>query len=120
MVTIELKDIKMYAYHGIHDGEEKVGSPYLINLEVSYEEEDTMFESLLNTVDYEVLYDLLKQRMSINTLLLERLCSSIISKIKHRFPLIDSIRLSIYKLEAPIENLQGKIGVTMYKKFNED
>lgn len=41
MITIELNDIQLQAFHGIDEGEDKIGNPYIINLQVKYDERDS-------------------------------------------------------------------------------
>jgi dihydroneopterin aldolase len=50
--------------------------------------------------------------------LLEQVALGIIGEIKQRWPPAVDIMVSVYKLEPPIENFQGKIGVTIHKQFN--
>lgn len=118
MLTIELKDIRLYAYHGVYELEQLTGNEYEVNLWVSYEEGDTRFDSLAQTIGYETLFDIVRQRMMIRTALLERVCDSIIRKIRHKFPFVKEVKISLYKLQAPIQYLDGKVGVTMHKLFD--
>ena len=119
MISIELHDVHMHAFHGIFEGEEKVGNPYIVNLQVKFDETNRNFDDIKDTISYADLYEVVKQRMQIPTGLIEKVCEGIIRKIKHKYPYIKEVTLSIYKLQAPIENLHGKVGVTMNKKFNE-
>ena len=119
MVAIELMDIRMHAFHGIFEGEEKTGSDYLINLQVKYDESSRDFDDISNTINYADLYEIIRQRMLIPTGLVEKVCEGIIRRIRHQYSYVSEVNLSIYKLQAPIENLQGRVGVTMNKKFNE-
>jgi hypothetical protein len=32
---------------------------------------------------------------------------------------VNEIECSIYKIQAPIEYLKGKVGITLHKKFND-
>lgn len=50
MVTIELQKIILHAYHGIYEGEAKVGSDYEVNLSVSYDEGKSNFDSINATI----------------------------------------------------------------------
>jgi len=118
MVTIELHNIRIHAYHGLYEGEEKTGSPYEVNLKIMYEEGNVKFEELKNTINYVEVFEIVKQRMKIATPLLEKLAEGIIRKLKHQYPFATEVIISIYKLEPPIENIQGKIGVTMHKHFD--
>ena len=119
MVAIELQNVRLQAFHGIYEGEKKTGSPYEVNIKVTYEEGDAQFDDLRNTINYVDIFEIVKQRMLIPTPLLEKVAEGIIRKIRHRYPFTREISLSIYKLEAPIENFQGKIGITMCKQFDK-
>ncbi|SEO00744.1 dihydroneopterin aldolase [Niastella yeongjuensis] len=118
MVVIELNQVRLHAFHGIYEGEKLTGSEYEINVRVVYEEGDSTFDDLKNTINYVEILDIVKQRMRIPTGLLEKVADSIIRKIKHRYPFSSEISISIYKLDAPVENFQGKLGVTLLKKFD--
>ena len=119
MISIELIDVQLHAFHGIYEGEEKIGNPYLINLSVKYDEGIADFDDINNTINYVDLYEIVKQRMSIPTGLLEKVCESIIRRIKHQYPFVKEVSLSLQKLQPPLLNFQGKVGVTMSKKFND-
>ena len=119
MVTVHLHNVVMHAHHGIYDEEEKSGSNYELNLDVNFDEHDAKLEKINDTISYEELYGIVRKKMMVPTPLLEKVCEGIIRKIKHEFAGVREISISIYKLEAPIENFQGKVGVTMRKKFDD-
>lgn len=118
MVVIELNSVRLHAYHGLFEGERITGSNYEVSVHVVYEEGDTTFDDLKNTINYVEILEIVKQRMRIPTGLLEKVADGIIREIRHRFPFSKEISISIYKLEAPVENFHGKIGVTLHKKFD--
>ena len=109
----------MHAHHGVYSEEEKIGADYELNLDVKFEEENTKFDRLEDTINYEDLYSIVRKKMMVPTPLLETICEGIIRKIRHEFSGIREISISIHKLEAPIENFQGRVGVTMRKKFDD-
>ncbi len=119
MISIELQDVRLHAYHGIYEGEDKIGNPYIINLSVKYDEKHADFDDIRNTINYVDLYEIVKQRMQIPTGLLEKVCESIIRRVRHQYPFVQEVTLSLYKLQPPLINFEGKVGVTMTKKFNE-
>lgn len=118
MVTVHLHQLIMHAFHGLYAEEHKTGNNYEINLDVSYEESSSRFETIQDTISYEILFGIVKKRMQAPTPLLEKVCESIIRTIKHEFPFVREVSISMYKLQPPIENLHGKVGVTMRKKFD--
>lgn len=119
MVTVHLHNLVLHAYHGLYDEEHRTGNNYEVNLDVKYEERNSSFESIQDTISYEDLYAIVRKRMQAPAALLEKLCEGIIRKIKHEYPNVTEITLSIYKLQPPIEALQGKVGVSMRKKFDD-
>ena len=118
MVTIELQNIRLHAFHGVYEGEKKTGSPYEVSVKVIYNEDDSQFDYLENTINYVDVFGIIKLSMKTPVPLLEKVAAGIIAEIKHRWPFAVDIMVSVYKLEPPIENFQGKIGVTIHKQFD--
>ncbi len=119
MITVQLHDVKINAAHGIYDGEEILGNPYIVNLDVTFDEGSNDMGRLSNTIDYVELFEIVKTRMMRPSGLLEKLCDSIVRHLHHQYPFIKEVNLSIYKLQAPIPNFHGRVGVTMNKKFDD-
>ena len=118
MISIELKDVLIQANHGLYQGESKTGNIYHIDLSVQYDEGSSTFDKLQDTINYVELYEIVKQRMRVPTPLLEKLCDRIIRQIKIQYPFITEARISLYKIQAPVENFEGKVGVILHKIFN--
>ena len=117
MLTIQLHHLIFFAHHGIHEEELLTANSFEVNLDVVFDEKKSKFDSLDETLDYVTLYDIVKKQMQIPTPLLEKICKEIIGKIKKGFPIIREIEISIKKLNMPIENFHGSVGVKMKKKF---
>lgn len=119
MLTVHLTDLLFYAYHGLYEGESVVGGNFLVNLEVEYDEKNLKFDTIDDVISYEELYTIVKKRMAIASPLLEEVADAIIRKLKHRYSNVRMVTLSIYKLHPPIEGFQGKVGITLQKKFDQ-
>ena len=119
MVTVHLHNLVMHAFHGVYEEEHKTGNNYEVNLDVTYKAKDHKFERLQDTVNYEGLFAIVKKRMHAPEELLEKVCDGIIRNIKHEYPQVREVTISIYKLQPPIENLQGKVGVSIRKTFDD-
>jgi len=119
MVTVHLHKVIMHAYHGVYKEEQKTGSNYEVDLDVKFDEAASGFEHIGDTISYEELFAIVKKKMMVPTVLLEKVCEGIIRKIRHEYAQVKEITISIYKLEAPIESFQGRVGVTMRKKFDD-
>lgn len=119
MVTIELLGLKMTAFHGMYEGEQKVGSPYEIDVSISFQEHDKgEFDSINDTINYADIFTIVQQRMHNSTPLLEKVAEGIIRRIKHQYSQVTDVSVSIYKLDPPIEHFSGKLGVTIQKNFH--
>ncbi|MEO6316223.1 MAG: dihydroneopterin aldolase [Chitinophagaceae bacterium] len=119
MLTVHLHNLVFFAHHGIYAGEIEVGGEFEVHLQVKYEEKKIKFDNLKNIISYEDLYHIVKKRMGMPTPLLEEVAESVIRKIRHEYSFVKDISISIFKLHPPIENFQGKVGITLQKKFDD-
>jgi 7,8-dihydroneopterin aldolase/epimerase/oxygenase len=119
MVTIELQHLVFYEHHGIYEEERKVMNSFEVNLTVSYAETDFVFEKISDTISYVNLFKIVQEKMKEPVFLLEKICLGIILNIKHQYPNVSEVRISIFKLQAPIEHFAGKVGVTMQRSFKD-
>ena len=119
MITIELQDLIFYEHHGIYEEERRVMNSFEVNLSVSYMDTIPVFEKIADTISYVNLFRIVQEKMKEPVFLLEKICQGIILNIKHQYPAVSEIRISIFKLQAPIEHFVGKVGVTMQRTFKD-
>ena len=112
LMQIHLKNVRLYAYHGLHAGEEIIGNEYELNLTVSYTPVQAVISNIDQTLNYVELYDVVKEKMSIRVDLLETLATEITHEIMVRFLAVEFVEVSIFKLHPPISQFQGSVGVT--------
>jgi 7,8-dihydroneopterin aldolase/epimerase/oxygenase len=116
MMHVHLRQLKLYGYHGLDEGEDILGSEYEVSLTVSYMPEHVPIISINQTIDYTALYSIIKERWQKPTHLLETLATEIVSEIFAKFPAVEDIVISIHKLHPPIKNFEGSVGVTYQSK----
>lgn len=119
MMQVHLRQLKLYGYHGIDEGEDVLGGEYEVSLTASYLPEELPVVSINHTIDYTVLYTMVKQRMQKPTPLLETLATEIASEIFVKFSNVEEVVISIFKLHPPIKNFEGSAGVTYQLKREE-
>ncbi len=116
-MKIFLKDILLYGYHGILDLERKVGTEFSINIYMDIDLPEATI-TLDDTIDYSVVFSLLKEEFLIATPLLENLAIRISERIKSVYPQMNKIQLNIIKHHAPIEGFQGEVGIEFEKIYS--
>lgn len=119
MLSVHLYDLTFYAFHGIYEGEAKVGNDFRVNLTVKYDDKKVKLDNLAAIISYEVLYEIVKKRMAIATPLIEEVAEAIILKIRHQYPVSKEISISIFKLQPPIGGFTGRVGITLLKHFDD-
>src|SRR6185312_3224682 len=105
------------AFHGIYEEEKILGNQYIVNASVEFLEKDEVIEHINDTVNYAIIYNIIKKRMSIPTPLLETIVMEIGNEVHCEFPHLRSISLSLQKKHPPIEGMQGGAVVKWHKEF---
>lgn len=103
MGIIRLQDIRTFSYHGCLDEEAKIGSDYLVNLEIKTDlrkARDT--DDLNDTVDYVHLNSIVVEEMAIRARLLEHVAERIIKRIFEELAAVSRIKIAVSKVNPPI------------------
>lgn len=100
---IFLKNISIYAYHGVHPQEAKVGNNFIIDLKLKIDIRKPMETDDINdAVSYADIYETVSQEMANPSKLLENVASRIIRRIFKDYPAIESIKLKLAKQNPPM------------------
>ena len=101
--TIELNDVRLYAFHGVLEQERKVGGDYSVSLRVHYNISKALESDQVNdTLNYALLLDIIKQEMAQPSNLLEHVAGRIGKTVAERFTEVKAIDVSITKLNPPL------------------
>jgi len=118
MAIIQVENIEFYAYHGCFQEEQVVGNQFLVDILV---ETDTakaqLSDKLHDTVNYQVIYNLIKEEMKIKSKLLEHVAERIINSIHSNFPEITRIRVKVSKMNPPLGGKIERVSVTLERNF---
>ncbi|MEO2099514.1 MAG: dihydroneopterin aldolase, partial [Flavobacteriaceae bacterium] len=103
MGKIYLKNIRLYAYHGCMDEEEKIGSDYVVNIVVNTDLSlSSQTDALKDTVDYVALHTIVKEEMEIRAKLLEHVAQRIIKRILSQFSSVSKASVKVAKKNPPV------------------
>ncbi len=116
MFTIHLSNLQFHSFHGIYEEEKIVGNSYEVNVEVTVDGSEPVTE-LDQTINYEILYAITAQRMSIPTPLLETLAQDMANLLYAADKRARSVKVNIQKKYPPFAAIQGSVGLTYKKEF---
>ena len=117
LLRISLHQLRFFGYHGWHAGEKKSGNEFEVNLDVCYQPGSGTITGIHDTIDYSILFEILKSEMQTPRHLLETLVMEMAEKIHSRFPRVEKIEISISKLTAPIESFLGNVKVSYTREY---
>ncbi len=112
MLSITLHNIHFFNHHGIYEEEKILGNEFEVNITVTLFPKSLPVKHLEETIDYVSVYELVKTRMAIATPLLETLVTEIAEQIISQFSLAESVSISIRKVNPPISQFRGSVGVS--------
>lgn len=103
---IELKQMEFFAHHGCFEEERTIGNKFIVNLKVTGDfSKPASSDNLEDALNYQSLYDIVKQQMEITSSLLENVAQRIIKEIVVKFGdsyVLNSVEVSIDKLNPPL------------------
>lgn len=100
MYTVKLNELKYRAGHGLFGQEELVGNDYVVTVEVTKDLVLSTQNDLNTLIDYSLLKDLIDQRMSVDTPLLEDLVAHMVMDIQRVYPKTQG-KIRIQKIQPP-------------------
>jgi 7,8-dihydroneopterin aldolase/epimerase/oxygenase len=101
--TIEVNNIKLYAYHGCLPEEAKIGGHYSVDVHVITDFYlSTKTDNLSDTVDYVLINRVVEEEMLIRSQLIEHVGQRIVERLKSEITRMISLRVKIIKHSPPI------------------
>ena len=116
MFTIRLNNMIFFAYHGVHEEETIVGTDFKVSVSISFAASKEII-ALNDTINYVVVFDIVKRNFEIPQKLLETLAQNITAEIYKINNQITSNNVTIDKLNPPICNFTGNVGVSYLKSY---
>ena len=93
-----------------------MGTSFEVNLSISFHSEEVI-QSLKQTINYVEVYDLVKKHFERPRQLLEMLAQEITRDIHIADPRVTLVEIQIKKINPPIANFTGSVGVSYVKSF---
>jgi len=113
---VELEGLEFHAFHGLYPHERVSGNWFEVDIAV-----ETDFslaatnDELSGTVNYEVLFRIVKDEMNKPSKLLETVAEKIVNDVLAELPAALNVNLKISKLNPPIGGKAKKASVSLFK-----
>jgi 7,8-dihydroneopterin aldolase/epimerase/oxygenase len=109
MGKISIEGMEFFAYHGCFSEEQVIGTRFQVDMNIiTNTEKAEISDNISDTVNYQTIYILIKDKMLEKSHLLEHLARKIIHTLKEHFPQIEKIDVKVSKLN-PALSFGGKI-----------
>jgi len=109
---IGIEGIKLYAYHGCLEEEAKIGANYIVDVYLETDFSKAVKTDDLNqTIDYCVVYEIVKEEMALRSKLIEQVAARIHASISRSFRTVISARVRVTKLSPPMNGNVEKVYV---------
>jgi 7,8-dihydroneopterin aldolase/epimerase/oxygenase len=115
--TIELNSIRFFAEHGMYEEEKRVGNEFEVDVSIACKSPKKIITSIEQTINYAEVYRILQEEFAERKFLLETVAMKVADKLQQQFPEIESVKIGIRKLNPPITNFSGSVGITYSKSF---
>lgn len=121
MNTIEIKDLKVFAYHGVMPEENIDGQDFYISASLQVDTYTPAKEDELSlSVDYGMVCHFINEYMTANTFKLIETCAHRLAReILKAFPKINKITLELKKPHAPINLPFGCVSVKVTEGYHD-
>jgi 7,8-dihydroneopterin aldolase/epimerase/oxygenase len=126
MAHISLDNMRFRAHHGLYEEERLIGNDFILDVlidanihfaEVIVEHET---EKVVNTVNYELVYEICRIEMGKSHQLLESVVELIAYRLKRHFPNMNLVQIKLRKLNPPIGGLVESASITELKQFQKE
>ena len=104
----------MYAYHGCLEEEAVIGANYVVDVRI-----ETDFsvaqrtDDLSKTVDYVVVYNIVKSEMAIRSKLIEHVAGRIANELLRKLPEIKKAEVTVTKINPPMNGDVKEVSVVI-------
>ena len=111
---ISLEGLEFFAHHGFYKEEQKIGNKFAVDITISTDLTGAAeHDELKETINYEILYKIIRHVMSEPTKLLEHIGKRIIDTVFLEFPQVDDIQVKISKFNPPVGGICQRASVTL-------
>ena len=103
MAIIHLEGMKFYAFHGHFPVEQSVGNEFIVDIKIETDHKSAAeTDNLDNAVNYQLVYNTVKEEMTQVSHLLENVAERILKSLKSKYPAILHAEIKISKINPSL------------------
>jgi dihydroneopterin aldolase len=112
VITVEIRDLRLFGKHGVHAEERERGQDFLFDIELEVGDRGTS-DRLEDAVDYVAVAQAVREVSDAGEYaLLEALASAVADELERRFS-PEGVRVHVRKPEVRPAGLEGTVGATV-------
>ncbi|MFC2128347.1 dihydroneopterin aldolase [Bacteroidota bacterium] len=114
MGQIQIEGMEFYAHHGHFAEERIIGNKFLLDLFIDTDcKKAAETDKLEDALNYQEVYEIVKQEMKIKSHLLENVAGRILDELYNRFDTIKNVRIKVSKMNPPMGGKIEKVSVCL-------
>lgn len=111
---IEIEGMEFFARHGYFELEKITGSRFLVDVKIEIDcSAASGSDQLEDALDYQKVYQIIKDEMAVPSDLLEYVCKRILDKLYQAFPEINKASVKVSKMNPPMGGQIEKVSLTL-------
>ncbi|MDD5570851.1 MAG: dihydroneopterin aldolase [Bacteroidales bacterium] len=114
MGLIQIEGMEFFAYHGCFEEEQIIGNKFTVDISIETDlSEAAETDDLNKTINYQEVYNIVKNEMEVKSRLLENVAGRIIKKINSNFTSIKKVEIKISKINPQLGGKTDNVSVQM-------
>ena len=117
MAKIILENMEFHAFHGCLEHEQNLGNTFIVSLSMQLETSLAgKTDNLNDTLNYQLVYDVVKREMEIPSKLIEHVGQRIVDCVYYEFSQIMEVELKLSKLNPPLGGKVDRVTILLDRK----
>ena len=114
MGLIQIENMEFYSFHGHYKEERIVGNKFIVDLTIETEMKVPMeSDNLADAINYQRVYEIVKQQMEMKSHLLEHIAGRILDAIYDEMGGIIKATVKVSKMNPPMGGKIGSVSVVI-------
>lgn len=118
MSKITLENMSFHSYHGCLEHEKTLGNTFIVTVQMEIDTvKAAQSDELTDTLNYQLVYDVIKTEMDKPSKLIEHAVQRIADKIQSTFNQISHLKIKLSKLNPPLGGKVDAVSIEIEKQF---